>query len=313
MKTTPSLRLAAMILIAALPLSAPASERSKALAANLAAGDRPDADKQRDAGRKPAEVIAFLGIEPGMTVVDLIASGGHYTDVLSVAVGEDGKVYAQNSPSPPGGNGGGGGGNNQASAKATVKVSPTTLIEYTEGMGWTTLLSNALHTPNQKDLFIGGSLECGLFTSTEISSQLGNLGMSEAHAAICVRVLVDGYMADPGVVTFASRTQKLEAIFQGLIAGCLSVDPLTGNVILDEACVEPEVLSLLLESISSNHFNFVYADLSSGVHTIELQAAIATNTEFTENSSAEAMALIGKGSLVVEEIRLIQDEDIILE
>ncbi len=98
MKTTPSFRLAAMILVATLPISAPASERSDALAANLAAGDRPDADKQRDAGRKPAEVIAFLGIEPGMTVVDLIASGGYYTDVLSIAVGEDGKVYAQNSP-----------------------------------------------------------------------------------------------------------------------------------------------------------------------------------------------------------------------
>ncbi len=240
-----------------------------------------------------------VGVATGLgTVVGIISIALLLSNVIPVA-------YA-----PPGGNGGGG--NNQASAKATVKVAPTTLIEYTAGMGWTTLLSNALHTPNQKDLFIGGSLECGLFTSTEVSSQLGNLSMSEAHAAICVRVLVDGYEAAPGVVTFASRTQKLEAIFQGLIAGCLSVDPL-GNVILDEACVEPEVLSLLLESISSNHFNFVYADLSSGVHTIELQAAIATNTAFTEDSSAEAKALIGKGSLVVEEVRLIQGEDIILE
>jgi predicted methyltransferase len=31
-----------------------------------------------------------------MTVVDLIAAGGYYTEVLSVAVGPEGKVYAQN-------------------------------------------------------------------------------------------------------------------------------------------------------------------------------------------------------------------------
>jgi predicted methyltransferase len=41
-------------------------------------------------------VVAFLGISPGMTVVDLIAAGGYYTEVLSYAVGPTGKVYAQN-------------------------------------------------------------------------------------------------------------------------------------------------------------------------------------------------------------------------
>ena len=36
---------------------------------------RPEADKARDAGRKPAQVLDFLGIEEGMTVVDLVAAG----------------------------------------------------------------------------------------------------------------------------------------------------------------------------------------------------------------------------------------------
>ena len=62
----------------------------------LARADRPGGDRERDAGRRPAEVIAFLGIEPGMTVIDLIAAGGYYTEVLSAAVGPNGKVYAQN-------------------------------------------------------------------------------------------------------------------------------------------------------------------------------------------------------------------------
>lgn len=62
----------------------------------LMSGDRADADKQRDAGRKPADVINFLGITEGMSVIDIIAATGYYTEVLSVAVGETGTVYAQN-------------------------------------------------------------------------------------------------------------------------------------------------------------------------------------------------------------------------
>ena len=99
MKANPCSLLAALILVATLPLAAAASERADELAKTLAAGDRSAAEKGRDAGRKPGEIVAFLGIEPGMTVVDLIAAGGYYTEVLSVAVGKDGKVIAQNPPS----------------------------------------------------------------------------------------------------------------------------------------------------------------------------------------------------------------------
>ena len=68
------------------------------LAEDLAAPGRSEEDRARDAGRKPADVIAFLGIKPGMTVMDLVASGGWYTEVLSLAVGDGGTVYAQNPP-----------------------------------------------------------------------------------------------------------------------------------------------------------------------------------------------------------------------
>ena len=68
--------------------------------ADLAAGlsNRSPEDQVRDAGRKPAEVLEWLGIGPGMTVMDLVASGGWYTEVLSIAVGPEGVVYAQNPP-----------------------------------------------------------------------------------------------------------------------------------------------------------------------------------------------------------------------
>ena len=56
---------------------------------------RPEADRARDAGRKPAEVLAFLGITPGMTVLDMFSGGGYYTEILSYTVGDSGRVIAQ--------------------------------------------------------------------------------------------------------------------------------------------------------------------------------------------------------------------------
>ena len=68
------------------------------LVERLAGGDRAEADKKRDPGRKPADVVAFLGVGPGSIVIDLVAAGGYYTEVLSLAVGGEGTVYAQNPP-----------------------------------------------------------------------------------------------------------------------------------------------------------------------------------------------------------------------
>ncbi|MGH0030721.1 MAG: class I SAM-dependent methyltransferase [Myxococcota bacterium] len=66
------------------------------LAEALASEDRPAEDRARDADRKPVEIVAFLGVQPGDTVIDLMAAGGYYTEVLSIAVGETGTVHAQN-------------------------------------------------------------------------------------------------------------------------------------------------------------------------------------------------------------------------
>ena len=68
------------------------------LATRLAEADRAESDRVRDEGRRPAAVVAFLGVEQGMTVVDLLAAGGYYSEVLAVAVGPEGRVYAQNTP-----------------------------------------------------------------------------------------------------------------------------------------------------------------------------------------------------------------------
>lgn len=76
--------------------SAYAQLDTAALEQAMANPDRPQADKDRDASRQAPAVLAFLGLEEGMTVLDLVASAGWYTEVLSYAVGDSGHVYMQN-------------------------------------------------------------------------------------------------------------------------------------------------------------------------------------------------------------------------
>ena len=66
--------------------------------AALTSADRSAEDQARDATRHPIDVVRFLGIDEGDKVLELVAAGGWYTHVLSVAVGPQGQVYAQNPP-----------------------------------------------------------------------------------------------------------------------------------------------------------------------------------------------------------------------
>jgi predicted methyltransferase len=62
----------------------------------VAAADRSEADRALDAGRKPAELLTFLGVRPGMKVADLAAGRGYTTELLARVVGDTGRVYGQN-------------------------------------------------------------------------------------------------------------------------------------------------------------------------------------------------------------------------
>jgi predicted methyltransferase len=74
------------------------SQDSMTLAnAVVAAADRSPEDRALDAGRKPVELLAFLGIQPGWRIADLGAGGGYTTELLKRAVGSEGTVYGQNS------------------------------------------------------------------------------------------------------------------------------------------------------------------------------------------------------------------------
>lgn len=73
---------------------AAASKTPVYIAAAIADKNRPPEDAARDANRKPAAMLAFAGIKPGMVVVDLIPGKGYFTRIFSAAVGPKGHVYA---------------------------------------------------------------------------------------------------------------------------------------------------------------------------------------------------------------------------
>jgi len=88
-----SLALAILLAATASPLAAaPAATPDYSTA--LADPARPAADRERDATRKPAELLAFAQIAPGEKVGDYVMGGGYVTRLLAAAVGPTGKVYA---------------------------------------------------------------------------------------------------------------------------------------------------------------------------------------------------------------------------
>ena len=193
------------------------------------------------------------------------------------------------------------------SAKATAKVGDIAILEATE-MEWATILSNTLKTPNQKDLFIDVSLECGLYTKTKVASQKGEKDTATAEAGVKVRVLLDGVAVHPAEVVFCRRTQELTAVFGGIMEQCEDING-DGIITQDECIWSDEELELVLDTMNANAFNFIEDDLGSGVHTIEVQAMIETAAS-SGKGAAEAWATIGNGSVTVEEVRMIKDEDI---
>ena len=68
-----------------------------------AVGDarRPEADTARDVLRHPADIMAFAQVQAGQRIADVGPGGGFYTRLFSVAVGEQGRVFAIDRPNAP--------------------------------------------------------------------------------------------------------------------------------------------------------------------------------------------------------------------
>src|SRR5713101_3236021 len=204
-----------------------------------------------------------------------------------------------------------------ASAKVTIQTSylnvlgPITNSTAATDInsGWQTVLEQDLKMANNHDLLMVASFEVGLLTSTTVSSKNMVTDTATSTASVKVRALVDGVDAAPGEVVYGKRTQQLTATLEGAIAGCLSVITNAAGglqIVLDTNCVLPEIIGLLQDTVTANSFTFAAPNLSSGFHNIKIQAQIDAKGD-NQNGSFIAAALVGKGTLTAESVRMVKD------
>jgi predicted methyltransferase len=81
---------------AAIPPYTPSADVPEPIRAAVTAPDRDVADRRLDAGRKPAEVLAFWKIAPGQKIGELFSGGGYTTELMARIIGDAGAIWAQN-------------------------------------------------------------------------------------------------------------------------------------------------------------------------------------------------------------------------
>ncbi|MAY40355.1 MAG: hypothetical protein CMN81_11295 [Spongiibacter sp.] len=191
------------------------------------------------------------------------------------------------------------------SSKFSAATSDHVLLSGTAS-DFETVLSTGIKTPSQKDLFVQASFECGVFTQTYVLSSLLEPFTSSAEAIVRARVVLDPGTANerlafPGEITLCSREQTMTAEFAGQ---CDDAND-DGTITADEC--EDESVDLAIKTLAANAFNFVLTDLESGEHVIAVQAQIETATS---DDAAGAVAIVGNGSLGVEEVRMVKSLEV---
>ena len=88
---------AAVLLMSTAPVFAAQAVPAEVSAA-IADASRPQADKDRDAARHPAELLTFIGAKRGDKISELVPGGGYVTRLLAKTVGPTGHIYATNLP-----------------------------------------------------------------------------------------------------------------------------------------------------------------------------------------------------------------------
>lgn len=81
---------------AAAPLLAAPAQPPESIAAAVASTSRSPANVKLDEGRKPDQVLKFLGLKPGMQVLDLFGANAYWAEITSPVVGPRGHVTVWN-------------------------------------------------------------------------------------------------------------------------------------------------------------------------------------------------------------------------
>src|SRR5215813_12098312 len=190
---------------------------------------------------------------------------------------------------------------------------PTTMTCDQQGGGAKVLFGN-IKTPSaaNKNVLVMATLESSILTNTIVASKNGEKSVASASGSVIVvpkvylcpsndcsgasGTLVDittiGGSVTPDHVTFNQRTQTLSASLAGL--NC-TANTTTGVI----TCTDPEVIGLLLSTMSANGFNFLVQTPGQGVYQVQLGVALeASATTNALPAGAQATVGVGAGSLV---------------
>jgi len=85
-------KLAALLLMVSTPLAAKPAAPAANIASAIAAPMRTPDNVKLDDSRKPAELLAFLGLAPGMQVLDLFGGNKYWAEITAPAIGPKGHV-----------------------------------------------------------------------------------------------------------------------------------------------------------------------------------------------------------------------------
>jgi hypothetical protein len=155
---------------------------------------------------------------------------------------------------------------------------------------WTDLFQQVIKMPEQKDLFISATVECGLLTSDNPGPW--------SDAVVRLAVTVDGKDAKPGRYEICGKTNDLAPKFSELV-NCTGTK---GRAKWTECGMSQEQMDMLRRSLRTTTAHFVLKDVGVGVHTVKVKVFMENNT------GNPARAIIGDGVLMMDIVRLVKGE-----
>ena len=169
-----------------------------------------------------------------------------------------------------------------------------------------------IKVPQDKELLVGVSSEVLLITNTSIKGKAG--GQARALALAGAEVTVgacpveggDCKVAAPGSVILADRFQILEGTLGGVLTNCTDSNG-DGDIDLNDCVLEDEEISLIIDSLTSHHFNFVLPNMDQGDYDIKAFFGTEACNQISSDGDAEAFAFavaaIGKSMVTVQQVR----------
>jgi predicted methyltransferase len=204
-------------LLITLPLlaasAACATPAGPALDAALAGAHRAEQNRARDAHRHPKQTLEFFGLKADMTVVELSAGGGWYTEVLAPVLRERGKLIVTHfDPAAAGYRG-----RSRQAFDAKLAKEPA-LYDKVEVVTFAPPERASLGAPGSADMvltfrnvhnwMLDGSLDATFAAANAVLRQGGTFGVVEHRAAAgtdAAAIARTGYVPEAYVIDAAAR------------------------------------------------------------------------------------------------------------